>query len=374
MSFNFSKSLPWSGINPVTLDGQSMVKVPKFYIKVGYPDETSQNAGKRTIWISARPRDGFHIHPAFVKDNKVMDCFYYGAYEASMEGYPNGDHWDSTGKQRVLTGPKACSLPNVHVWNYVFKEEAKTACEARNTGTSNTETSGWHLHNVYEVWAIALLMLTECGRTDMRNVIGDGNVGVTWTANGNPYGDDHTVLTGMSGASWRGIHELWGNVWEHMDGITTDESGRLSVFDHKMDGTYVGTGIGFPSGGVTSNGSNGKTYKQGWPVTFSDKEGVGYDLKDILCPVTYSAETYDNGNTLGSIHDFSWWVPQNILGTSANVNYRPQTNGYAHGGFGYPAAAVGPFVFDVYYGYANANSGFRLAKYGETSDEIAFSE
>lgn len=361
-------------IETVIIDGQYMVKIPKFYIKVGYPGETSQNAGKRTIWITDKPRDGFHIYPAFVKNNKVMDSFLYGAYEASMEGYPNGNKWDSSGKQRVLTGYKACSLPNVHVWNYVFNEEAKTACEARNTDSSDTEKSGWHLHNVYEVYAIAILILAEYGRTDFVNLIGEGNTGKTWTTKNNAYGDDQTVNTGATNAVWRGIHELWGNCWEHYTGITTDKSGKLSILNHKMDGTLVATGVGFPSGGQTISGASGMTYKQGWPVKFHDESGNGYDLKDIFCPETLSTETYDNGNTLGSIHDFAWHVPQNIWGTSASANYRPQTAGYCHGGFDNRTAAVGPFLFLVYHGGAIADYGFRLAKYGTATDEVAYEE
>ena len=359
-------------IVPVTVDGQYMVKIPKFYVKVGNAPETSQNAGARTIWITSQPRDGFHIHPAFVYNNKVMDSFLYGAYEASMEGYPNGNKWDSTGKQRVLTGYKACSLPNVHVWNYVFNEEAQTACKARNTGTD--EQQGWHLHNVYEVYAIAILMLVEYGRTDFVNIIGAGNTGKTWTTKNNTYGDDQTVNTGTTNAVWRGIHELWGNCWEHYTGITTDTSGKIQILNHKMDGTYVATNAGFPSGGTTNNGSNGLTYKEGWPVTFRDDSGDGYDLKDIFCPATLSTETYAQGNTLGSIHDYAWQIPKNVWGTTSNVNYRPQTAGYCHGGFSNSSGAVGPFIFNVGGGSANANCGFRLAKYGTVTDEVAFDD
>ena len=374
MALDFSKIGPWNKITTVTLDGQQMVRIPKFYFGCFDAPAGSQHEGKKLYTISDIPREGLHIYPAFVKDNKVMDCFYYGAYEASMEGYPNGDHWDSTGLQRVMTGPKACSLPDVHVWNYVFNEEAKTACEARNVEDGTDEQQGWHLHNVYEVYAIAMLMLAEYGRTDFVDIIGAGNTGKTWTKKNNTYGDDQTMNTGTTDAVWRGVHELWGNVWEHYTGITTDEYGNLSILNHKMDGTYITTTAGFPSGGMTNNGSNGATFKQGWPVTFRTDSGDGYDLKDIFCPETLSSETYAQGNTLGSIHDHAWWLPKNIYGTDANIGYRPQTSGYCHGSFADSSGAVGPFVFNVRNGDSAAHHSFRLAKYGTATDEVAYED
>lgn len=365
--------MPWAGIKEVVIDGQHMVKIPKFYIKVYYP-MFGDAKGKRTILISDKPKKGFHIYPAFVKDNKVMDCFYYGAYEASMEGFPNGDKWDSSGKQRVLTGIKACSLPNVHVWNYVFNEEAKKACEARNTGTG--DQAGWHLQNVYEVYAIAILMLVEYGRTDFVDVIGKGNTGKTWTTKNNTYGDDQTVKTGASDAVWRGIHELWGNVWEHYTGITTDNSGKLSILNHKMDGTMVATGIEQPSGGAKAASSNSvkAQYTDGWPITLCDKSDTGYDIKDIFCPATESAETSAQANTLGSVHDYALWRPYAAFVSTATADMRPQTSGRAHSSFFYSTNASGPFFFNINCDYAHADVGFRMAKCGTLADETAFNE
>ena len=297
-----------------------------------------------------------------------MDCFYYGAYEASMEGYPKGDKWDSSGKQRVLTGPKACSLPNVHVWNYVFKEEAQKACEARNVEGQ----SGWHLHNVYEVFAIAMLMLAEYGRTDFVNIIGAGYTEKTYTDKSNAYGDDITANTGTTNAVWRNIHELWGNCNEHYNGITTDASGNLQILNHKMDETYAATTAGFPSGGTTIKTSGG-TYKTGWPITFHDDAGKGYDLKDIFCPATLSTETTEK-NTLGSIHDSAWWLPKNILGTSSKEDYRPQTSGCCHGDLYNPSRMVGPFTFYPCNGVDRVYSGFRMAKLGIVTNEVAYNE
>ena len=372
MSQDLKSVYDYGKIKAVALDGQAMVFIPKFYIKVASGPDSSQNAGKRCIWITPYSRAGFHIHPAFVYQNKVMDGFYMGAYEASMEGYPNGDRWDSTGKQRILTGIKACSLPNVHVWNYIFKEEASTACKARNTGTD--EQAGWHLQNIYEREAIAILMLLEYGRADVVNVIGGGNTldhgGHSWTTN-NPHGDDYTKKTGATNATWRGLHEWWGNCWESVDGVTTDTNGQLLIFSNRMDGTYVETGVKFPAADATENGSNGMTGKYGYIKSLSDASGEKFDLKDIFCPSVLAGNT-NNKNTGGSLHDGAWWRPKNMWGTSSNINYHPQTQLWASGGFGNPLRYCGPFMWDLDTGNAIADSGFRLAKYGAVSDEVAY--
>ncbi|MCI7330226.1 MAG: hypothetical protein MR866_02045 [Selenomonadaceae bacterium] len=362
---NFDKLYPWKGIETVTIDGQQMVRIPKFYLKVAALT-SGVHAGQRAYLISDVAREGYHIHPAFMSNGKEMDCFYYGAYEASMAGYPNGDHWDSTGKQRSLTGPKACSLPNVHVWNYVLPEFARLACEARNTGTG--EQAGWHIQNVYEVNAVAILMLVEYGTTDMMSAIGYGctvgHGGHVFTTTGNPYGDDYTVLTGTTDAVWRGIHELWGNCWEHYYGITTDTSGVVQILANDGSGVYVSTGQGFPSGvelKTDSNAKSGRQWANGYMADMHTETGAKFNLGDIFFPSKAVASQAD-----GTYHDLFVQRANDYYNFAANVNYDPTTRGYCHGSFDC-GADVGPFIFDVFNGRAGANNGFRLAKLGTVS-------
>ena len=82
----------------------------------------------------------------------------------------------------------------------------------------------------------------------------------------------------------------------------------------------------------------------------------------------------DNENTGGSLHDGAWWRPKNMWGSSSNINYRPQTQLWASGGFYSPLRYCGPFVWYLFTGYANAFNGFRLAKYGVVSDEVAYAD
>ena len=70
-------------------DGQVMVEIPKFYYHYAYSGTT------HTWEISLYPLEGFSIHPAFVKNNAIVDYRYIGAYEGilydnSRTAYTNG--------------------------------------------------------------------------------------------------------------------------------------------------------------------------------------------------------------------------------------------------------------------------------------------
>ena len=304
MTTDFSKIYPYNGIETVTIDGQEMVKIPKFYLKVGTAPAGAAQAGKKCYWISDRKRTGYHVHPAFVHNGKEMSCFYIGAYEAYSAG---------SGK----AGSKSGQSP----WVSITNPAAISACAARNTGATGSEQYGWHLQNIYERSAISLLMMIELGTPNVQTAIGAGNVS-----------SSAAVATGSTAAKWRGIHEFWGNVWEHTDGATTDASSILHIFSTQGDGTYVSTGV-VPAGG--------------WIKKVSEASGTNFDLNDVFIP-TVSDGTESNG-TFG---DYCWVAANCVL--------------YMSGGWVYGSQA-GAFAFDV--GGAssdsNTNIGFRVAKYGD---------
>src|SRR5690606_28840645 len=62
---SFFNSHPvWGGIQDVMIDGQHMVKIPKFYIKRDTISGGAYN-GKEGFWISDQPVAGYELHPAF---------------------------------------------------------------------------------------------------------------------------------------------------------------------------------------------------------------------------------------------------------------------------------------------------------------------
>ena len=75
-NIDFDKLYPWRGIELVTIDEQEMVKIPKFYVKVGIAPAGTDQAGKKCWWISDTKRNGYHVHPAFMKNGKEIEQFY----------------------------------------------------------------------------------------------------------------------------------------------------------------------------------------------------------------------------------------------------------------------------------------------------------
>lgn len=302
MTVNFNKLYPWSDIETVNIDGQVMVKIPKFYIRVAKAPEGSMHAGKKCYMVSGHKKDGYHIHPAFMRNGEVQPCFYIGAYEAYNAG-----------------GGKAGSAAGKAPWVSMTNPQAIQYCSARNTGTG--EQAGWHLQNIYERAAISLLMMIELGTPDVQKAIGAGNVS-----------SSAAVATGGTNASWRGIHEYWGNVWEHTDGFKVDASSIGQIFDNKGYGTYKNTGV---------------VVAGGWIKSCAEATGPDFDCNDVFIP-----SVSDGTETNGTYGDFCWVRPGSVYYTSGDW-----VNG----------SDCGAFVFTVYYpsSYSYTDVGLRLAKYPE---------
>lgn len=307
MTIDFDKLYPWKGIETVTIDDQMMVKIPKFYLKVGTAPTGTAQAGKKCWWVSASPRTGYHLHPAFMRNGVEKDCFYIGAYEA----YNAGSN---------IAGSAAGKSPRVSI---TFNQ-AQAACLARN---NDSTVKGFHLYNYYERCAVAILCMIEQGTPDVQSSVGSGNSS-----------SSAAVTTGSSTAVWRGIHEFWGNVWEWCDGLKTANDGTtVFIFDNEGYGEYVNTGVTIPAGsglGIQA---------------VSEAEGERFDLKDVFVPSTVSgtaaAATFRDGYS-------------NATGAQHNLF----VSGVWEGG-----AAVGLFTFrsDNAPSLSDAGLGFRLAKYDD---------
>jgi hypothetical protein len=254
MSINFTNRPPYCNIVSSTVDGNAVVFIPAFYYKVVTPT-TGTYTGKKIWFVSDSPKEGFTLHPAFMHNNVAQAGFYISAYEA----------WQN--------GSKAGSAAGKTLWVSINLANAKSACTANG--------SLWHLQNIYERHAIALLMLTELGTSDVQSAIGAGNSS-----------SQAAVTTGSSNAVWRGIHEFWGNVHEWFDGFYTT-SGNIHVFDNTGTGTYVTLS---KSMNVSGNG---------FAKVLEDKAS-NYDLNSLFIPSDTSTTTqfpdYAYVNTSGEYY------------------------------------------------------------------------
>ncbi|ACI98518.1 hypothetical protein [Rhodospirillum centenum] len=219
----------FSGIEPRTVDGQEVVAIPAFHYRV-----ESDDAGFR-LWLSAQPRDGYTRHPAFMLDGAPMDEILVGAYEAS-----GGDVAASQRGEKPMVN---VSLP-----------EMRNACAARG--------EGWGLWSIYELAAIQMLALVEVGHPDLQDAIGRGNVSGSGAVPG-----------GSTSAAWRGLHELWGNVFHWVDGLRVSAAGDIEAWDLAGRREWVNTEI-----------RSQLVEEGGWPTAFHAEPEI--DALLLPCAVT----------------------------------------------------------------------------------------
>jgi hypothetical protein len=294
----------WGGIETETIDGQAMVKIPKFYLKVGAAPIGSDQAGKNCWWVSDIPKTGFDVHPAFMNAGSELDYCLIGAYECSDGG-----------------SSKAASVSGAAPLVSIDFTTMQTRCEARNNGTTVT---GFQMWNIYHVSAVQVLALIEKGTPDMQSAIGAGNTSSSAAVN-----------TGTTNAVYRGIYELWGNVNHMVDGLQVDTSHQIKIWDKSGNKTLTSTGI-------TGLGPE----EDGWAVSLHDDAGATWDLKTIFLPETVNVT---EGN--GTFGDYFY-----SSRASENVCY--------HGGHWDYGSAAGLFSLSLngLASASNANIGSRLAK------------
>ena len=294
----------YAGISHSTIDSQAMGKIPKFYYKYGLGPTGSDQDGKDCRWISDQPIDGFSLFPAFMADEVELDHFWAGDYQATNDG-----------------GTKAGSV--VSTLPLVSRDfpTMQTRCAARNTG----DQTGWQMWDIWQLSAIKLLCLIEMGGSNSQDIIGSGNVS-----------SSAAVISGSTDATWRGFYELWGNVWQMVDGLQIDGAGQIKTWDIVGNHTYVSTGITQATSGL-----------DGYPVTVFDDSDIDFDLSPIFIGKTITG-TYASS----AFFDYMYG------------NDPGEENVCFHGGYWAYGSYAGLFYFHLLSVASNAYSGVgsRLAK------------
>ena len=250
-SLDFSTKKPWCNIKTVTIGEDVFVWIPKFYYRKYTPD-SGKYSGKPCLEISPTKHDGFKIHPAFMYKGFEKNGFYIAAYKSSQNG------------------AAYVSVSNV-------LPEAGYSIILHSTAAANKNVNGvdgYHLQTFYETSAINMLLMIEIGTTDAQGKIGKGN-----SSGGK------LVNTGTTDANYRGIYDYWGNGWEFVDGITSDSSGTIQIYDEAGNLTYVDTGVKVVSKNETL-----------YIVYMYDKSGAGYDLSSVFLPKYFSTSVGNYGD------------------------------------------------------------------------------
>ncbi len=238
---DFDSLFPWSHMKRETIEGQTMILVPKFAMRVlstsiaydSYDadgvltDQLSESGMLIEISTNDDPDsvigDGdsdFRISRAFGRpDGTFMDWYGIGAYEASS----------TTANGISCLGSVTGASPKVST----NRETFTTLAKALNV-LDDYDDSSWNITTIYETQEIMIpLMWVESACRSTQHAYGQGfasmsSVGVTGKADVINYyypatplrsGNIASSTTGTSAVVYRGIENPWGNVWKNVNGL-----------------------------------------------------------------------------------------------------------------------------------------------------------
>lgn len=197
----FDNCYPWNGMVKETIDGNSMVKIPKFWYTFTYSG-SGDTAHLTSLKIADYPASGYYVSPAHMDHGYgEQDYVYISRYAMT----------DSSNGYKSITG----AAP----WNNQMKSTYRTTA-ATSLG------DGYHVIDYYMMLTLYILYLVEFANTDIRNCIGNGGVSSgdysnNGTTDSMPYhtGTTGQTVTATSSIQYRNIEGLWSNIGYFIDGI-----------------------------------------------------------------------------------------------------------------------------------------------------------
>lgn len=256
--------LAWYGEDGYREDGsngQVMVYQPAFYYLVAPVEYDKADSGvgyvlrKANYYVSAKPRAGFRLHPAFYDANgSQLDHIFYSAYRGSI--------YDTSAKAYLAADEQVmdqaadlfCSIAGVKPASGYSQDLQWSKIEqmAQNRG------SGWHNALVKSEEAQKLLMLIEYGGQNLQTAIGKGIVDIPWTGLASDDNSSYAVNTGGTSSlgnasgkatsstqvingqtlintaegkvsvSYRGVEDPWGDLWLNVGGVNIYGNGKMN--------------------------------------------------------------------------------------------------------------------------------------------------
>lgn len=286
----FDDCYPWSGIEKVTMNGDALVKIPKFWVKV-------TNGASLKIQIADKEKEGFNVSPAHADrgDGKgERDYIYVSRYTL------NSSYKSTSGNKSV---------------NNMTRATARSQIKAHGTG--------YYQYDYLTYLTILYLYLVEYADWNAQNVIGYGYCASGNNAQINTGGTDSmTYHTGTSGSSrganaaiqYRYIENLWGNIWQWVDGIY-----------------FSGTNIY-----VIKNPENFSDSANGTKLSFARASASGY-VSNVGSDNTnpeYIYPTAVNGSKTTYCSDYNWYASSGVV--------------LCAGGYWYNAGLCGVLCLNVY--------------------------
>lgn len=276
-----------SGYTEDGSNGQVMVKIPKFWYKLDAGTATS--GGDITVgqwYISDGQLDSsYKLHPAFINaSGNEVDYFLIGAFENTFQ---SGSSYTATyNASYKMASVGSNGGTSIKPGNEFTRAQGRTAATARG--------AGWYQVGFKQIQAVQMLFGVEFG-FNSQNTVGQGytyfsNTATTYVGQTTNVtsGDTSTGGTGdKTPVCWRGIENLWGNIYSWIDGFIGNSGTGYFKNDYNFDDTYSSstyTQIGFtlPSSGYS-------TY-------------FGYDSTNDWVIFPHSASS--SSNPTGSIGDY----------------------------------------------------------------------
>ena len=219
----FDGCFPWSNMNRVTIDDNELIEIPKFWYKI-----TTGTGNAISFQIANYPAEGFNVSPAHQDRGDGVgerDFAYVGRYH-SIDGYKS-----QSGELPITKMSRATARSNI-----------------KNLGT------GFYLWDYATLVTIWLLYIVEFANWNSQTCIGRGGGNGsskqnTGKSNLMPY-HTGTMQTSRNsagvGCQYRGIEDLWGNVFNLVDGIRFSSNviylyKNPSEFSDTSGGVYVGS-------------------------------------------------------------------------------------------------------------------------------------
>lgn len=334
-------------------NGQVMVFQPKFFYKV-VPLKLEKNTDsgigyhlrKANYYVSAKPKTGFKLHPAFYDENgNEISYILFSAdegsmYDVSAKAYVNDNVDESITYE---DGDLLCSVAGKKPISGLRKGiGTKTNLEtmAQNRGP------GWHLETIQAVSANQLLMMIELGMMNTQTGIGQGVVSIrdnsayncssltgSTAKLGNGTGSATETLNEIGGTkttyntsgkvsiSYRGVENPWGNISKNIQGINIWGDGSMGGGQ-----PYVANNF------IFNESKHSDNYK---PVGFTFSNANGY-----IKAMGYGSDKYDwlfipsevGGTNTLPVGDYIWTI-QNLKGSRITTLGGGCRSGDVAGGF-----------------------------------------
>lgn len=253
----FDNLYPWSGMVKEERAGGTMVKIPKFWFKW-----TGGGGSPLKLQIASGPVDGFLVSPA------------------------HQDRGDGAGERDyVYVGRYHCHTSN---WKSQSGGKPKTSITRSNARTDihNLGANIWQYD--FAMWqTIFMLYLVEFADWNCQEKIGYGcgdnsateNMGATDNMQYHTGTAKSSRTTYGVGVQYRWIEDLWGNVYDWLDGCYCNSHGlNLIKNPANFSDSSGGTNIGMPS--------------NGYPTVMSVATAVGFEYAIYPTTAGGSVNTY----------------------------------------------------------------------------------